>query len=312
MDADWYADPLGRFDGRFYDGESWTERVSSDGRLVTDPDFASPPSQHQVAPVLDEPSSDPAVEAVATTRPLRASLVKESPVRTVAVLDESVLGGPGGLRPNRTKMVLALVVLIVALAFVAFLLLRSDETPSQVVAEPVDLDADQEERVEDLEAGGFSDAKPEVIEELEVDAPAEAVDQGATFGANEMVEVGALRVVNGASMLRDLEDWHRGFAAERGIELTADAGCWFGQLGGAAVQVAQCGPVGGSAETEFLFDLVPLLFEDVNGRQIAQPFVDAVTTDAVLANALTLVGSADSAAPPQSLEGATRGDRNGG
>ncbi len=220
---------------RFYDGESWTERVILDGRLVTDPDFAAPPSQHQVAPALDRPASDPAVEAVATTRPLRASLLKESPVRNRLPCSMSLFSaGRVVSGPSRTKIILALVALVVALAFVGFLLLRSDETPAQAVAEPVDLDANQEERVEDLEEGGFSDAEPEVIEELVVDAPTDADDQGATFGADEMVEVGALRVVNGASMLRDLEDWHRGFAAERGIELAPDAGClvWSARWGG--------------------------------------------------------------------------------
>jgi len=313
MDADWYVDPLGRFDGRFFDGESWTERVSSDGHLVVDPDFDMEQSvQPRVAPTLEESSAEPAVEAVATTGPLRASPIEESPVRIVAVLEESVSGAPDRRRPIRITMVVTLLAVVAALAFVAFLLLRGDETSTQAAAEQVDLDAVQEERVEDLEAGGLSDAEPGAVEELEVDSPPDAVDQGTVFAADEMVEVGALRIANGASMLRELEDWHQGFAADRGIAVGADAGCWLGQLGGAAVQVAQCGPVGGSAETEFLFDLVPLLFEDIDGHQIALPVVDNVTTDAVLANALTLVGPADGTAPPRSLEGATRGDRGDG
>ena len=41
MDADWYVDPLGRFDGRFFDGESWTERVSDKGTAAIDSDFSS-------------------------------------------------------------------------------------------------------------------------------------------------------------------------------------------------------------------------------------------------------------------------------
>ena len=34
--ADWYVDPLRRFDGRFFDGFQWTDQVSCDGLLQTD------------------------------------------------------------------------------------------------------------------------------------------------------------------------------------------------------------------------------------------------------------------------------------
>lgn len=39
MEADWYVDPLGRYDGRFFDGEDWTDQVSDSGVLATDPDW---------------------------------------------------------------------------------------------------------------------------------------------------------------------------------------------------------------------------------------------------------------------------------
>lgn len=42
MDPDWYADPLGRFTGRFFDGYQWTDQVSDLGTLRSDPDW--PPS----------------------------------------------------------------------------------------------------------------------------------------------------------------------------------------------------------------------------------------------------------------------------
>jgi hypothetical protein len=42
---------------------------------------------------------------------------------------------------------------------------------------------------------------------------------------------------------------------------------------------------------------------------VAQPVVNAAMTDAVLANALTLVGR-KSTPPPLSLEGASQGDRD--
>ncbi len=38
--ADWYADPAGRFDLRYWDGSTWTEHVSRAGQRFTDPPVA--------------------------------------------------------------------------------------------------------------------------------------------------------------------------------------------------------------------------------------------------------------------------------
>jgi len=57
-EAGWYVDPLGRFQGRFFDGVAWTDQVSVDGRLATDP--AWPPRTQAAS---DEPK---VVEPVAT------------------------------------------------------------------------------------------------------------------------------------------------------------------------------------------------------------------------------------------------------
>mgnify|MGYP002628958176 CR=1 FL=1 len=35
--ADWYKDPAGRYDFRYWDGSKWTENVSRDGVRFTDP-----------------------------------------------------------------------------------------------------------------------------------------------------------------------------------------------------------------------------------------------------------------------------------
>src|SRR5689334_6717893 len=35
--ADWYPDPYGRHEMRYYDGAQWTEHVSSHGRQTIDP-----------------------------------------------------------------------------------------------------------------------------------------------------------------------------------------------------------------------------------------------------------------------------------
>ena len=91
MEADWYVDPLGRFDGRFFDGESWTERVSDNGTAAIDPDFSSTTvAAIDESDLLDQPMQA-AVAPAATPLHLGASLMEESSARVVAVLDP--LGG---------------------------------------------------------------------------------------------------------------------------------------------------------------------------------------------------------------------------
>jgi len=93
MDADWYEDPLGRYDGRFFDGQGWTERVSSDGTSQVDPDFP---------PVFDNPAA--AVAPVRRELPRHATTAAESPVRTVAVLDDTDLASPApAVQPSRSR-----------------------------------------------------------------------------------------------------------------------------------------------------------------------------------------------------------------
>lgn len=298
MDADWYEDPLGRYDGRFFDGENWTARVSADGVLETDDEFPAAPAVSPVAPA-------PQPEAARSARPEAGT---ESPVRVVAVVDESLVddrptASPKGARQREkqrrlARMMLALLVGLALLVFAIDFFTRSD------------LDQSQTDRVEDLEAGSAFDGDLEDldIDQLEVDAPEGAVDPRQEFDPSETIEIGSLNIVNGSSALANLVDWHQRYTDGRGIALGPDAGCWFGQLGGAAVQVAHCGPVAGSADTEYLFDLVPVNFVDVENGQLAQPVVDAVTPDTVIANAVTLIGSADGPAAPDGLT-QTRGER---
>ena len=48
INANWYADPLGRYEMRYHNGERWTSRVSSAGTAITDPE--PPPSEEVVPP----------------------------------------------------------------------------------------------------------------------------------------------------------------------------------------------------------------------------------------------------------------------
>jgi len=43
--ADWYADPMGRHQFRYWDGVAWTDSVTDDGKQTTDPVSQAPPSQ---------------------------------------------------------------------------------------------------------------------------------------------------------------------------------------------------------------------------------------------------------------------------
>ncbi|TMK53496.1 MAG: DUF2510 domain-containing protein [Actinobacteria bacterium] len=49
--ADWYPDPSGRHEHRYWDGSRWTEHVASHGRQSVDPDLSSKPP-----PTVDRPA----------------------------------------------------------------------------------------------------------------------------------------------------------------------------------------------------------------------------------------------------------------
>lgn len=41
-EAGWYPDPFRRFDYRYFDGDTWTDRVSTGGSITADPPFEGP------------------------------------------------------------------------------------------------------------------------------------------------------------------------------------------------------------------------------------------------------------------------------
>lgn len=181
MDADWYEDPLGRFDGRFFDGESWTNQVSDNGTLRIDDDFDGEPDDSN--PFAE--TGDPAVEEISTsTRQGLSTSSAESPVRVVAVLDESIMSrrtatqDPIPPRPkSSSKWRWILAALLVAAAATALALFASwgDDDPA---LEPATLDQDQEARVEDLvEGGGTTDLDSDDMQELD-DVPSAADQDG--------------------------------------------------------------------------------------------------------------------------------------
>jgi len=266
---------------------------------ATDEDAASD-VDHDDDHVPEFATSDrPAVEPLRSPAPRRASLLAESEGRTVAVLNDDDMGllQPSTERSWKPWLLAGIggAVLVAALLFLASRNGGSDVAVSEDSA--VELNADQEQRVQDLERGGSLQSEDiEEFEELEVDAPIGVVDPQGLFDEADKIAVGEWDVLNGASLLTELEGWHMRFAAGRGVQLGADAGCWFGELGGGVVQGVHCGPVGQSTNGESLWDFVPVAFEDATGGKVAQPVVDAPRIDDVLSGPLKLVGLGE---PPQ-------------
>ncbi len=125
MTPDWYVDPLGRYEGRYFDGERWTAQVKDRGRLVIDPDWDRPIAATTDAAGSNQigdgqtgenetgagPSATPefdtndhnAVEPISTgavlveETPVAAGgmdFSQESPTRQVAVLEAPELAAP--------------------------------------------------------------------------------------------------------------------------------------------------------------------------------------------------------------------------
>jgi hypothetical protein len=62
--ADWYPDPSGRFQFRYWDGEAWTGHVSTDGKTDWDPPGDAAPEEHaeQAAEPEQPQQPEPAAE----------------------------------------------------------------------------------------------------------------------------------------------------------------------------------------------------------------------------------------------------------
>lgn len=78
--ADWYPDPSGRFDHRYWDGQQWTRHVASNGKQAT-------------APLEDNYSAATAsrVSAKVQKQVRRAGIVDSAPSTETALLTEHVL-----------------------------------------------------------------------------------------------------------------------------------------------------------------------------------------------------------------------------
>ncbi|MEM7094038.1 MAG: DUF2510 domain-containing protein [Actinomycetota bacterium] len=121
--ADWYVDPLGRYEGRYFDGEQWTDQVKHRGRLVVDPDWDGRVTTPRLTdddspdrPSVDEDDRGAGTDSEPGDEPRQAS--ENAPAETApteTAPTESALAGSGvdesdgrrGESPSRQVAVLA-------------------------------------------------------------------------------------------------------------------------------------------------------------------------------------------------------------
>ena len=96
--ADWYADPFGRHEHRYWDGLQWTEHVASAGQQAVDAPIVPPPPQHSSQPV------NAAAAQPASTRLSTANMKVRRQVRKLGVDDDTRAGG-GTLFTERVLVV---------------------------------------------------------------------------------------------------------------------------------------------------------------------------------------------------------------
>lgn len=311
MEADWYIDPLGRFEGRFFDGSRWTHQVSDRGTLAFDPDWppvargrsaaasdytaseqvtASTSSEQVTASTSSVAATSTAAVATAgvgaatvgaaTIDTSRTSSVAESPTRQVAVVtpetpsgrpvlassvdrsatyttpSEPIVRAPGE-RSGSGRRWLYIIGGLLLLAGLALALLPRLFGGDDTIA---DSDTPAVEVVQDDDAANRADQ-------------ADEADEAAMADTGDEVAVGGVTIRNGQSLLGDLTAWHGEQASAKGIDLPADADCWFAKRGDVAEQAAFCGPVGVDAEGRTLYDQLAVVFDDA-GPQVVSASVD--------------------------------------
>jgi serine/threonine-protein kinase len=101
--ADWYPDPAGKYEHRFWDGAAWTDQVHEQGAVATDPFFRA-----------DESLPPPGTAPTAVTE---------------------VVAPPGpARRRSRAPLVAVAVIAVLALAAVAFVLTRGSDDKKTISA----------------------------------------------------------------------------------------------------------------------------------------------------------------------------------
>lgn len=126
----WQPDPFGRNQYRYWDGTQWTDQVSNDGVVGTDPATATP------TPEAD-PGSQP-TQAVPTTPPTTPAeptmAMPTMPPAPPSFTSGDVAVGPGG-GSNKTPLIVVAVLAVVALiAGGAFFFLKDDDSDKEAAS----------------------------------------------------------------------------------------------------------------------------------------------------------------------------------
>lgn len=81
----WFVDPVGRFDGRLFDGQVWTAQVSQDGALTIDPDWVVPNTELDATERDASNGSDAEPENAGESEP--SAVVEQAPTEAEAEVE---------------------------------------------------------------------------------------------------------------------------------------------------------------------------------------------------------------------------------
>ena len=90
--AEWYSDPSGRYQYRYWDGSQWTNQVSSGGPSAVDPNpldatvINTPPAPGSQAALAQPPAPQPAVQVSQTSGGMGMGVIIGALVAVVAVI----------------------------------------------------------------------------------------------------------------------------------------------------------------------------------------------------------------------------------
>ncbi len=83
--AGWYADPMGRYEHRYWDGAQWTDNVARGGQQAVDPVVSTPPSTEPAddsrAPLAATPAAGAAAPPMQATSPQPQFAVAGTPLK---------------------------------------------------------------------------------------------------------------------------------------------------------------------------------------------------------------------------------------
>ncbi|WP_229023186.1 DUF2510 domain-containing protein [Actinomarinicola tropica] len=141
-DAAWKPDPSGRHQYRYWDGSAWTDQVSDDGAISTDP--------------MDSAAAGP----TASTGPAGFAAASAPP--------PGATGAPGGGASSKTPLIIGGLVLVVLLGVAAFFLTRDDDVDQGELSEAFQAQGIDEEAADCLAgelADEFSESRAEELSE---------------------------------------------------------------------------------------------------------------------------------------------------